>query len=508
MSLLTHVLRSCAASTDSYPQKIVVCTHAKFSAIELCKTLLDAGIDVTFHPVDYSKEVANTDVIESLGIAVVEDPKDLKKVIEQADAAIEDGARISKFIKQHAIKVQPTFFSVEQTSGGVRYFRDHPPTYPVINVAMSPVKLDIENKRATPEGVIRYFSESTGKLLGGKEVFVIGFGSIGEGISRLAQTLGAHVTVYDTFATKRMFARHQGYTTIEEEELDKLMPKLDVVFMATNTYQGSVFGSEQLLLMKDGAVLCNAGSGRGELALDLQKPGSYAVHDAAMDIAEEDDHLVVRLNKAGMHKTITILGKSFPINLHLGKGTSHDAIEVVMSLLLLALLTGPATRKAGLQDLSSDVQECVARNFLHKDKPQRTFLPKYIKTGGLDVLHKPYGGVFPFHNELSDTANLSVARAWFKAKTKTRGHYHRRSQESYYAEKGTAKIFVWPAHDPESVATYAMTPGDYLIVPENFYHDVKVTSEEDFECLVIATPPFAIWDQFFNTAKEVEEAIV
>jgi len=503
MNLIEQVKRSCVAPNSKYPKSLIVCTHAKFSAIELCRALQDMGIEVIFHPVDYSKEAKNLDKLLSLGIKVIEQVEQLIPLIEKADAVIEDGARISKLIKQHQIPLKTKFFSVEQTSGGVRFFEENPPTYPVINVAMSPMKLDIENRRATPEGVIRYFSEATGRLLGSKEVFIIGFGSIGEGIARLAQTLGAHVTIYDTFATKRMFAKHHGYAVIEKEEIDHLLPKQDVIFMATNTYQGSALGAEQLLLMKDGAVICNAGSGRGELALELQELGIAETHDANIEITEEDGHLVIHFSKHDLHKTITVLGKSFPINLHLGKGTSHDAIEVVMSLLLLAAITGPNSKKPGLQPLSFEIQECVAQDFLRKDKPARSFSPTYVKTRDLAVSERPYGGVFPFHNELSQIANLSVVRAWFKAETKTRGHYHRRSQESYYVEHGTADILIWPANNPEDIKTFSMLPGDYLIVPENYFHDVHVTSKEDFECLVIATPPFVIWDQFFNQEKEL-----
>jgi mannose-6-phosphate isomerase-like protein (cupin superfamily) len=122
------------------------------------------------------------------------------------------------------------------------------------------------------------------------------------------------------------------------------------------------------------------------------------------------------------------------------------------------------------------------------------------------VSERPYGGVFPFHNELSSVANLSVVRAWFRPESQTRGHYHRRSQESYYAEKGAANILIWHKDTPDEVQTFSMQPGDYLLVPENYFHDVHVTSSEDFECLVIATPPFMLWDQFFKPEAEPVES--
>jgi adenosylhomocysteinase len=484
-------------------KRIVVCTHAKFSTLELCRALAELGVHTTYHPVDYSREQHTIEKLVSLGVQVIDSSRELIPAIQSADCAIEDGARISKIIDTFDVKVGGHFFSVEQTSGGVRYFQEHPPKFPVINVAMSPIKLDIENKRATPEKVIQHFSEATGKMLGGKRVLILGFGSIGQGLASLARVMGASITIYDTLATKRMFAKHQGYETVEGAQLDYAMARQDVILMATNRYQGSVIGVEQLLLMKDGAIICNAGSGRGELCHELQQLGSLTLHDTAVAIREEDGHLAVTLSKGNFHKNITILGKAFPLNLHVGKGTSHDAIQIVMSLLLMAATTGPETDEPGLHPLSTEIQETIAQIVLNQES-RKLFEPKYVESGVLSVTKRPYGGVFVFHDELSHDANMSVIRAWFKAGSKTRGHYHLRSQEAFYVEKGTADLILWPYKDVTSKKVFAMKPGDYLLIPEGYFHDVNVTSTEDFECLVIATPPFQMWDQFFAREAGLE----
>lgn len=503
MSLLRNTALRHITPKKKLPARILVCTHAKYSALILCQTLVELGIDVTFYPVSYSKDPKNIDQLLASGVEVIEDIQKLIPIISNTDCVIEDGARISKLIKEHSIKTKKKFFSVEQTSGGVRFFEQSAPDYPVINVAMSAMKLDIENRRATPEGIIRNFTEVTGKLLGGKKVLIIGFGSIGEGIARLAQTLGAHVTIYDVFATRRMFAQHHGYTVVEKHGLNHSFPSQDVIFMATNSYQGNTIGIEACMLMKPGVIICNAGSGRGELAEDLQQIGTTKRHDVTVDIQEEGKSLVISLTKDGIHKQITVLAKSFPINLHHGEGTSHDAIEVVMSLLLCAALSGPIDDQPGLQPLSFDIQEKIAEEFLRINRTDQTFEPHKVKTrSGLTPKLRPYGGILPFHNEL-EGAHTSVARVWFSAGTKTRGHYHRNAQEAYYVEKGQAKIIVWPAHDSSvSPTVIAMQPGDYLLVPENYYHDVKVGSTEDFECLVISSPPFDTWDQFFHQESQ------
>lgn len=318
MTLLDRTLDVYKQSGSVKIKQVIVCTHAKFSSLELCRVLQSAAIEVTFYPVDYSKESSNIDALLAMGIRVIEQEELLLPFISSADVVIEDGARITKIIQKFKPNLKESFFSVEQTSGGARFHKENPSSYPVIDVAMSPLKLDVENRRATPEGVIQHFSDSTGKTLGGKKVFILGFGSIGEGLARLARILGANVTVFDNSAVRRVFAKHRGYAVIEKDQLDSILPYQDVIFTATNTYQGNVLGIERILLMKNDAIICNAGSGRGELGSELQTPGSYKMHDAAVTITEDDDHLVLNLIKGEINKTIIVLAKSYPINLHLG----------------------------------------------------------------------------------------------------------------------------------------------------------------------------------------------
>jgi len=113
------------------------------------------------------------------------------------------------------------------------------------------------------------------------------------------------------------------------------------------------------------------------------------------------------------------------------------------------------------------------------------------------------GGIYPFHNDLNDTAHFAVVRAWFSAGSKTSGHYHLRSQEAYYAIKGQSKIKTWRHDEPDGVKQiHEMRAEDYLLVPEGYFHDVIVSDDGDFETLVISSPPFQIWDQFFEEGSD------
>jgi len=498
MTTFETILNSYAYPAKRTNDQVLVCTHATFSSLQLCRALVDRGYRVTFIPVAYSRSDEYLSAMEAIGVAVIDDQKQIITLIGQADCAIEDGARVSKIIAENNITVKAGFFTVEQTSGGIRYLAENMPKYSVIDVALSPLKLDIENRRATPEAVIQQYSEATGHTLGGKRVLVLGFGSIGEGIARLARVLGARVTVYDDSNVKRMFAKHRGYHVLAPSSLESELGTQDVLFMATNRYSGDILNPKRILLLKNGATIVNAGSGRGELAKELHTAGMQIAHDAEMTINEEDGHFVICSKKADQTKTVTVLGSGYPVNLHLGKGTSHDAIQFVMAMLFLAVIEGPIVDKMGIQPLPSHIQEHIAGAYLQAEEAE-AFKPTLVKTKEITVSERLYGGVFPFHNQLNNAAHFAVVRAWFKSGSKTRGHYHLRSQEAYYALQGCAEIITWKHDEPNAQKKkHTLATGDYLLVPEGYFHDVVVTSKQDFESLVISSPPFQVWDQFFE----------
>ncbi len=54
------------------------------------------------------------------------------------------------------------------------------------------------------------------------------------------------------------------------------------------------------------------------------------------------------------------------------------------------------------------------------------------------------------------------------------------------------------ARNPKNNKTISSVKiGDYLSIPKGIAHKIIVTSQEKFSCLVIASPAFSFWDQFF-----------
>ncbi|MCE2508321.1 MAG: cupin domain-containing protein [Nitrosopumilaceae archaeon] len=96
--------------------------------------------------------------------------------------------------------------------------------------------------------------------------------------------------------------------------------------------------------------------------------------------------------------------------------------------------------------------------------------------------------------------NFSLARASFDPGSTTDGHYHAVSEEAYLVESGSADILVWDPKDANAERkTYHVVAGSCLAIPRGMAHRVFADPTEGLVCVIVASPPFSFWDQFFPT---------
>jgi mannose-6-phosphate isomerase-like protein (cupin superfamily) len=199
----------------------------------------------------------------------------------------------------------------------------------------------------------------------------------------------------------------------------------------------------------------------------------------------------------GCSKKLTILSGGHPINLRRGNGTSSDVIDFVFSLMVLAAIRTDCKKLSKrVYHLDPAVENEMAL-LCETGGVSKQWIPTHLKKSQLKFDKRPYGGVFKFGNQVME--RFSLARAVFTPGSETEGHYHLNSEEAYLIENGAANMTVWHYQHPENKTVYPVKAGDYFTIPRGFVHHVKVTSSTDFICLVVASPPFSFWDQFFET---------
>ena len=145
----------------------------------------------------------------------------------------------------------------ETTTGIIRLRameRDGVLKYPVIAVNNALTKYLFDNRYGTGQSTIDGVLRATNILLAGKVVVVAGYGWVGRGIAMRARGMGAIVIVTEVDPIKALEAVMDGFIVMPMSKAAKIG---DVFITATGNI--NVIRKEHFELMKDGAILANAG---------------------------------------------------------------------------------------------------------------------------------------------------------------------------------------------------------------------------------------------------------
>ena len=238
----------------------------------------------------------------------------------------------------------------ETTTGGFRLREDlteH--IFPTIIINDSRAKRIIENRYGVGQSVIDGIMRCSNLLIGGKRVTVIGYGYCGQGIARALRGLGAQVTIVDIDPLTRLEAHMEGYVTAE---LHETLPSSD--FVITVTGRPDALKRDHLTLLKDGAVLCNAGMFETEIDLPGLREQATETHQTMPEIQQ------FKLNNG---KTVYLLGKGNSINLTAGDGNPIEIMDLglaLQSLSLACLAAAGQSLPVGPQPVPKEIENEVA----------------------------------------------------------------------------------------------------------------------------------------------------
>jgi adenosylhomocysteinase len=145
----------------------------------------------------------------------------------------------------------------ETTTGVHRLYEFHKRgelLFPAINVNDSVTKSKFDNKygirHSLPDGINR----ATDVLIGGKVVFVAGYGDVGKGSAEAMRGQGARVIVSEIDPICALQAAMDGY---QVATLESVISEVDIFVTATGN-QG-IIKPEHILLMKHLAIVANVG---------------------------------------------------------------------------------------------------------------------------------------------------------------------------------------------------------------------------------------------------------
>jgi adenosylhomocysteinase len=192
------------------------------------------------------------------------------------------------------------------------------------------------------------FETITGLSLYGREIVVVGFGPVGQGVALRARNLGASVTVVDLDPVRLIQAQHHGCRVAD---FDDAVRRASVVVTATG-FDG-VVGADQIESLPDGAILMNVGHSHREIDvdwLDRHPRTELRPHLERYDVNGRRIHL---LNRGSLVNLATGVA---------GAPQLFDPFAAIMLLGLHAILDGrSADLPAGVQRYPAELERRVAR---------------------------------------------------------------------------------------------------------------------------------------------------
>src|SRR6201999_322479 len=184
--------------------------------------------------------------------------------IEQAltgapDLVVDDGCDLVNTLHtQHPELLPGVRGGCESTTTGVirlrRMAAEGALAFPVIAANDTAVKRMVDNTCGTGQSVIDGILRATNTLLAGKTVVVAGFGASGRGVAEYARGFGAHVVITEVDPVRALDASLHGFRVLP---MDQAAPLGEVFVTATGS--ADVIGAGHLAVMRDGAILANAG---------------------------------------------------------------------------------------------------------------------------------------------------------------------------------------------------------------------------------------------------------
>jgi len=235
--------------------------------------------------------------------------------------------------------------SVEATGSGINRLQKLDMPYPVFNWDDLPIKEGLHNRHMVGLTTWQTFFERTHLTLHEKQVLVIGYGSVGQGIARVARAYGGTVTIVEKDPVRAIEARYDGWPA---RRLADVIGQADVIVTATGAT--GVIAAEHLLLLKDGVFLLNCGHQDAEIdvaALRAYPAEQVLPHIEAFTIGG---------------KRVYLLARGSMFNLTAGQCDSLNAFDVTLATLISGIghiVGSGADWPPGIHLLPRDVWEKV-----------------------------------------------------------------------------------------------------------------------------------------------------
>ncbi len=346
--------------------RLSACLHVTSETANLAITLRDGGARVVVcasNPLSTQDDVAAS-LVKDYSIPVYaikgEDTNTYYAHIRSAldhqpQITMDDGADlVTSVLTQRKDIIPEILGSTEETTTGVIRLRSMAKEgalrFPVIAVNDADTKHLFDNRYGTGQSTLDGILRATNILFAGMKVVVCGYGWCGRGVAMRAKGLGSDVMITEVDPTRALEAVMDGFRVMPMSEA----AKIGDVFV-TVTGNKSILREEHFKLMRDGAIVCNA----GHFNVEIDIPALEKLALSKRTTREYVDEYTMRDGRR-----IFLLGEGRLVNLAAAEG--HPAVVMDMSFANQALAAEYLVKNAGklehkVHAMPADIDREVAR---------------------------------------------------------------------------------------------------------------------------------------------------
>ncbi|SCY27321.1 adenosylhomocysteinase [Lachnospiraceae bacterium XBB2008] len=349
-------------------KKICLSVHLEAKTAYLCKVLKAGGAEMFVtgsNPLSTQDDVAAALVDDGLEVHAWYNstPEEYESHIRNTlkngpHIIIDDGGDLVSMVHNEMPDLIPNIIGgcEETTTGIIRLEAMNKAgalRFPMVRVNNADCKHLFDNRYGTGQSVWDGINRTTNLIVAGKIVVVAGYGWCGKGTAMRAKGLGARVIVTEIDPIKAIEAVMDGFDVMPMNDAAKLGD-----FFVTVTGCEKVIDEEDFAVMKDGAILCNAG--HFDCEIDMA-----TLRKIAVEAREMRNNIMGYKLPTG--QWIHVLGEGRLVNLACGDGHPAEIMDMSFAIQALSakyLVEHGSELTEKLIDVPLEVDQDVARRKL------------------------------------------------------------------------------------------------------------------------------------------------
>ena len=348
--------------------KVALSVHLEAKTAYLCRVMEMGGAKMYVtgsNPLSTQDDVAaalvsgGMNVFAEYGCSMEQYEQCLEEVLKVGpNIIIDDGGDLVHLMHTKYTDLIPNVIGgCEETTTGINRLRimsrNGELKFPMVMVNDADCKHMFDHRYGTGQSVWDGICRTTNLIIAGKYVVISGYGWCGKGVTLRAKGLGAKVIVTETDPVRALEAVMDGYEVMPMAEAAKIGD-----IFCTVTGGRDIITAEHFPLMKDGAILSNAGHFNIEVDMEALERMAVRKYEARHNIQG-----YVMPNG----KTLFTIAEGRLVNLAAADGHPAEIMDMSFAIQALSaqfLANNKGKLSADVVAVPKDIDEAVARRKL------------------------------------------------------------------------------------------------------------------------------------------------